>query len=205
MIDRRGGARAWWTLAGACAWACDPTPAAAPPIADAPSIVAAPEDIVELDEATTPGPAAVTPSDAPPEDPAAIGRWLRGGGYRGWAPSSPIHATGEHGGARVLFNPLLAASWAAGGGRHPLGAAAVRELYEDDLATPRGFALMIKVAEGDVDRGWFWYEVFGQADDDDARPTVSQIGAPGCVGCHAGGVDGVMAPEGVDGVMAPDR
>ncbi len=145
-------------------------------------------------------------SDRPPTDPEAIGRWLRAGGYLDWEPRSAVHRTDEHGGARVLFNPLLAASFEAEAEQHPLGAAAVRELYEADLVTPRGLALMVKVGEGEAlrgggaspaededERGWFWYEVFSF--DEGAAPTVAEVDAPGCLGCHSAGVDLVMPPE----------
>ena len=143
-------------------------------------------------------------SDRPPTEPQAIGRWLRAGGYLDWEPRSAVHRTDEHGGARVLFNPLLAASFAAHAEEHPLGAAAVRELYEADLVTPRGLALMVKVEDYEAfrgagalpaedERGWFWYEVFSF--EEDAAPTVAEVDAPGCLGCHSAGVDLVMPPE----------
>jgi len=139
-----------------------------------------------------PGPGART--DRPPADPEALGAWLVGGGYLDWAPQSAVHPTDEHGGARVLFNPLLAASFAAGAQSHPVGAAAVRELYAPDLVTPKGLAMMVKIDPKATDEaGWFWYEIFSF--DADAQPTVAQLDAPGCLGCHAAGVDLVMPPE----------
>lgn len=180
---------------------CDPPVASAPVDGDAPALASSSVAAIEPEPEPAPAPT-VAASDRPPDDPAALGAWLRGGGYREWIPQGPVHPTGEHGGARVLFNPRLAASFAAGAALHEIGAAAVRELYEPDLATPRGFALMVKTTPG-----WYWYEVFGVGDD--AAPTVSQVAAPGCVGCHDGGVDLVMPPEGAGpdpaGPAAPAR
>ena len=139
-------------------------------------------------------------SDRPPADPEAIGPWLRLGGYLDWEPRSAVHRTDEHGGARVLFNPLLTASHAAGAESHPPGAAAVRELYEADLVTPKGLALMVKIAgptdeatAAEEDSGWFWYEVFSL--EEGAVPTVAELDAPGCIGCHSAAVDLVIPPE----------
>ncbi|MCY1060267.1 hypothetical protein [Nannocystis sp. SCPEA4] len=133
-------------------------------------------------------------SAAVPADPAAIGRWLHASAYRSWPAQSGVHATGEHGGARVFFNEALAASMRAGAGEHPVGSAAVRELYEADLVTLRGFAVMLKLrASGPGGEGWLWYEQYGTGAD--AKPLVAGTGERGCVGCHDAGVDFVHPPE----------
>lgn len=137
-------------------------------------------------------PAVVDPGMVPAESERAA--WLLESGYRGWQAQSPVHPTGEHGGARVFFNEALARSMAAGTGEHPIGAAGVRELYESDLTTLRGFALMIKTGPSGQDgQGWFWLEMFGTAPG--TRPLVAEHGSRGCVGCHATGVDFVHPPE----------
>ncbi|PCC74163.1 hypothetical protein SAMN02745121_07987 [Nannocystis exedens] len=131
---------------------------------------------------------------AAPADPAAIGGWLRASGYRDWPAQSRVHATSEHGGARVFFNETLAASMRAGTGEHPIGSAAVRELYEGDLVTLRGFAVMLKLrASGPGGEGWLWYEQFGT--DAGAKRLVAGTGERGCVGCHDAGIDFVHPPE----------
>lgn len=132
--------------------------------------------------------------EAVPAEPAAIRAWLQAFAYREWQAQSPVHPTGEHGGARVFFNAALARSMAAGASEHPIGAAGVRELYESDLTTLRGFALMVKTGPSGQDGGgWFWLEMFGTTDE--ARPLVAEHGSRGCVGCHAAGVDFVHPPE----------
>lgn len=144
-------------------------------------------------------PAPVSPQpEAPgadvPTDPAAVGAWLHAFGHRAWTAQSPVHATGEHGGARVFFNDALSASMRAGAREHPIGSAAVRELYESDLATLRGFALMIKRGpSGPGGAGWWWYEQFGTAAE--TPPLVAGTGERGCIGCHDAGVDFVHPPE----------
>ncbi|MCA9656906.1 MAG: hypothetical protein KC486_01045 [Myxococcales bacterium] len=140
-------------------------------------------------------------TERPPADVTAIGAWLRGDGYRGWIPQSEARPTGDHGGARIFLNPTLDASLAAEAARHPIGAAAVREIYEPDLETLKGLALMVKVADdpndpddaGDPGDNWLWYETFAVAED--GPPTIAERGAPGCVGCHEAGVDLVMPPD----------
>lgn len=133
-------------------------------------------------------------ADAVPTDPAATQAWLQAFAYRTWSPQTEIRATGEHGGERLYFNHLLAASVKAGATEHPIGAAAVRELYSGDLRRLKGFALMVKTGpSGPVGEGWFWFEIFGTTAE--AEPTVAEHGARGCVGCHAHAVDFVPSPD----------
>lgn len=129
-----------------------------------------------------------------PADPHALPQWLQTFGYRVWAPQTDIRATGEHGGERLYFNDALAASMRAGAAEHPIGSAAVRELYDADLRTLKGFALMHKTGpSGPTAEGWYWYEIFGT--NPDAEPTVAQSAAQGCVGCHSHAVDFVHSPD----------
>ncbi len=82
----------------------------------------------------------------------------------------------------------------AGNETHPLGSAAVRELYAGDLRTLKGFALMHKTGpSGPTGEGWYWYEIFGTGPD--AEPTVAAPAAPGCIGCHAHAADFVHSPD----------
>lgn len=68
------------------------------------------------------------------------------------------------------------------------GAAAVKEMFNGD-GSLEGWAFMVKIhAASDEGRGWFWYEVTGQA----TAPIVvaSGNGVEGCVSCHSfGGKD----------------
>lgn len=170
----RGG----WIALSMALLACEAPPPAVEAAPAAPAEAAAPK----LD------------ADAAPTDPAAAQAWLQAFAYRTWPPQTEVRATGEHGGERLFFNHLLADSWRAGATEHPIGAAAVRELYASDLRRLKGFALMVKTgASGTVGEGWFWFEVFGT--DADATPTVAEHGARVCVGCHAHAVDFVHSPD----------
>jgi hypothetical protein len=129
-----------------------------------------------------------------PADPAELRAWLQAFSYRGWTPQTDIRATGEHGGERLYFNDVLTRSMRAGAAEHPLGSAAVRELYAGDLRTLKGFALMHKTApSGTIGEGWFWYEILGTTAE--AEPSVAEPAARACVGCHAHAVDFVHSPE----------
>lgn len=129
-----------------------------------------------------------------PGDPAVMRGWLQAFAYRGWTPQTEIRMTGEHGGERLYFNEVLTTSMQAGAPEHPIGSAAVRELYAGDLKTLKGFALMHKIGpSGPIGEGWFWYEIFGTGAE--AEPTVAQTGARGCVGCHSHAVDFVHSPD----------
>ena len=129
-----------------------------------------------------------------PADAAAMAEWLQSFVYRRWPPQTEIRATGEHGGERLYFNDALAASMRAGASEHPIGSAAVRELYAADLRTLKGFAVMHKTGpSGPVGEGWYWYEVFSATAQ--AEPTVAGPAARGCVGCHAHAVDFVHSPD----------
>ncbi len=173
-----------WSLALLLAAGCEPANVAAVPEVAAPALTPPVTPTVE------PAPVFL---DIVPADPTAMRGWLLAFAYRGWAPQTDIRATGEHGGERLYFNRTLAASWQAGAQEHPVGSAAVRELYEDDLKTLKGFAVMHKIGpSGPTGEGWFWYEIFGA--DPEAEPTVAQTAARGCVGCHSHAVDFVHSP-----------
>ena len=115
--------------------------------------------------------------------------WLQAGKYSGWAAESAPHpSAGPHGTVKTFMNPILAASMAAGSATHPVGAAAVKELYSG--ATVNGWAVEVKTAaDSDGGAGWYWYERIGSFD------VVSSNGPNFCSGCHAGGgVDFVLTP-----------
>jgi hypothetical protein len=125
------------------------------------------------------------------EDLAAIQAWLAAGHYLEWERHDPEPAPGMVGGARVYLSPSLAASLRAGAESHPVGAAAVREIVDlDQPDAVVGWAYTHKLEAGVGAEGWLFYEVFSTAPD--ATPLTAERGAPGCVGCHAEGVDYVQ-------------
>lgn len=135
-------------------------------------------------------------SNPPPDDvptaPGALHAWLLADGHGTWPAESAVHPTEQGGGARVYLNDALLASLEAGNEAHPVGSAAVRELYESDLTTQRGFGALVKTEDQGADgNAWFFYETFQMTPR--APHSIAQQGAPGCVGCHQEGIDYVRS------------
>ncbi len=129
-------------------------------------------------------------AETPPTGVAALLPWLQAGQYEQWQSESRAHdSTGPHfGKVRAYLNPSLAASLRDGGGEHPRGVAAVKELFGIG-ETVRGWAVSLKL--GGTSAGgsrWFWFEYF------DGRVVADARGAPLCAGCHAAGRDFVLTP-----------
>jgi len=92
----------------------------------------------------------------------------------------------------VFVNGAMQDALVEGVDAFPLGAIGVRELYEDDLFTPRAINLTVKLTEDDGDGvGWLWVEVTGLARG--GLVSVEEPAAPRCVGCHAVAVDHVQS------------
>ena len=115
--------------------------------------------------------------------------YLQEGGYLGLLAESAVHdSAGPHfGDVRTYVGDCLADSLEAGAAQHPVGAAAVKELYGSG-GTVQGWAVMVKAEDVGGGDGWYWYEwyqgnVYGGTVDDAT-----------CVGCHAAGIDGVRSP-----------
>lgn len=108
--------------------------------------------------------------------------WLQAGNYRDWPAESGLHPSPVHGTVRVFVAPTLLGSLEAGLPSHPVGAAAVKELYSRGELV--GWSVMVKVQDdSDGGKGWYWYEGFG------ASPGYSGRGLPVCIGCHSLGRD----------------
>src|SRR5262245_1047088 len=69
-----------------------------------------------------------------PTDPPALFRWLEAREYAGFARESAAHpSAGPHPvTVRTYLNRELEESLRSGGARHPVGAAAVKELFNSD-------------------------------------------------------------------------
>jgi hypothetical protein len=129
-----------------------------------------------------------TAADDVPTDPAALQAWLIDGGYRSWAAeSAPHRSSGPHARVRTFVNAPLVGSLIGCASPHPVGAAAVKELYRDDQL--RGWAVMAKTRPEAGASSWYWYEVFSVAPD--AEPAVAAQADVTCTGCHDGGLDAV--------------
>jgi hypothetical protein len=109
--------------------------------------------------------------------------------YLDWAAESGVHpSAGPHfSGVRTFVDAALFGSLQAGDPEHPVGAAAVKELYGDGDQI-RGWAVLVKVALGAGGDGWYWFEIY----DDDVL--AEGTGLAGCTGCHGSGNDFVRSP-----------
>jgi hypothetical protein len=127
--------------------------------------------------------------DVPSTGDAELQTWLATGGYSTFLPESAPHASaGPHGGrVRTFVNRQLASSLTTCEASHPIGATAVKELFDGEGV--RGWAVMIKTRPGPGADAWYWYEVFSTAPD--AEPAISAQASGTCVGCHDGGLDAV--------------
>ena len=114
----------------------------------------------------------------PPQGHAALKAWLGEQHYEGWACEEaphPARPPGAHGTNRICSNAALSASAT---GTYPVGAASVKELYQNGRVT--GFAVGLKISEGNAAGSWYWYEAYG--DSVIADGTNKGI----CVNCHSG-------------------
>lgn len=121
-----------------------------------------------------------------PTETAALDAWLSTREYERWEGWSEVGPTLGSGGARVFLSPLLVESLLLENTHHPVGAAAVRELYADDFTTLKGYSVLIKLAEPTVAESWFCFE---RLDLGSGEAQVAERGARGCTGCHAQGSD----------------
>jgi hypothetical protein len=120
----------------------------------------------------------------PPRDRQALEAWLAAGHHREapWLCESAISAPrlgGTHGRHRVCSNQRLLASTS---GVYPAGAASVKDLFALD-DSPAGFAVAVKIADGEGPRTWTWFERRGA--DPTAAPVAMGVGVPDCAVCHS--------------------
>lgn len=126
--------------------------------------------------------------DVPPTETAALEAWIGTGRYLGWECEEAAHAPREpspHPSNRICSNPLLSSS---APGALPVGAASVKEIYNDAGDELLLYAVSVKVgAGGATDPGsMYWYE-----GDTVAAPVVSARGDAGgiaqnvCFDCHS--------------------
>ena len=128
-------------------------------------------------------------AEPPPTDADALLAWLQAGSYLQWnAESGPHPSAGPHfGTVRTFVDDTLFVSLDAGNDEHPVGAAAVKELYGDGDQV-RGWSVIVKVALGAGGDGWYWHEVY------DGTVFGDGVGDDGCTGCHGSGSDFVRSP-----------
>lgn len=134
------------------------------------------DDSVAQPDASTPVPQG--DPQLPPQGHVAIKAWLAAGHYKAWACEDaphPARPPGAHGTNRICSNAVLSAS---ASGSYPVGAASVKELFQNGNVT--GYAVGLKITEGNAAGSWYWYEAYG--DGVIADGTNKGI----CVNCHAG-------------------
>jgi hypothetical protein len=113
----------------------------------------------------------------PPTGAAALKPWLDAGYYKSWhceAQPHPRRGVGAHESNRICSNDVLSA---AGAGEYPVGAAAVKELWDSGLTRVTGYSVYRKLEPGDCN-SFYYYEGSGGPSAYDGK------GEPVCVGCH---------------------
>jgi hypothetical protein len=118
--------------------------------------------------------------------------WLDEGFYDDWVcepepntktdGAAAIHVHGDA--TRVCTNILLAASRLRSEGEFPVGAASVKEVYDEQGALGARLVSVKTAPESDGGEGWFWY----------AAPDVAGHGLTDCTGCHAAAAEDADHP-----------
>jgi hypothetical protein len=124
-----------------------------------------------------------------PVKPDALQTWLIAAHYKAWSHESQNHVSdGPHETVRVFLSPSLVKSLGEKAPEHPVGAAAVKELYTKGKHT--GWAVSVKLkAKSDEGKGWYWYEVFST--EPKGKAPYQGVGFRLCRDCHyeGGGSD----------------
>jgi len=124
-----------------------------------------------------------------PTNATDLEAFLTADGYAAWDAESAVHSsTGPHGMVRTFVNQDLFDSLTASNASHPVCAASIKELYENDGTTLQGYAVMVKVTDGTSGDDWYWYEIIGN------NVVVDGTGVGGCTGCHSAGSDFFRSP-----------
>ena len=116
----------------------------------------------------------------PPRGHDDLMTWIAAGHYLAWSCEDaphPARAGSGHGPNRICSNTALVSF--AGGGPYPVGAAAVKEVF-DSSGGIRLYAVYRKVAAEPGGDSWYWYE--GKGD----NIIANGEGDGTCTGCHAG-------------------
>lgn len=117
----------------------------------------------------------------------ALFKYLQDRQYQTLPAEAAVHAsTGPHGQVRTYVNTLLNDSLLSNNTSHPKGSASIKELYNSDGATLKGWAVSVKVDDANGDgKDWYWYEVFSTTDGSNPVADGTDVGL--CSGCHSGG------------------
>jgi hypothetical protein len=163
------------------------------PVAPDAGMEMVPEKVMEKVVETTPE----LPTEKPvasgvPTDATKLFAWLKAGSYKNWSAESKIHASvAVHAAAaRVFINSTIETSMKASNTSHPVGSALVKELYQSDYKTLRGWAVMVKTTTTNKNGSdWYWYEILSTTSG--TNPVANGNGVSLCTGCHSSGKDSV--------------
>jgi len=114
----------------------------------------------------------------PPRGRADLMTWLEAGHYLAWRCEDAAHPArpgSGHGPNRICSNTAL--SEFAGAGPYPVGAAAVKEVFNAE-GQIRLYAVYRKMDAGTDGDSWYWYE--GKGD----NVIANGEGDGTCTGCH---------------------
>jgi hypothetical protein len=119
----------------------------------------------------------------PPTGKSALEAWIAQGSYVAWHCETAPHPARDpspHGMDRICSNDLLSAH---AEGPYPVGAANVKELFDDD-GNRRGHAVYRHILPGDDPGAWYWYEI---VDGEVLADGLGDSGKPqtSCVACHS--------------------
>ena len=146
-------------------------------------------DDAASDAVYPPDDATGTGQQLPPQGLKLLLPWLTRRAYGAWQHQATVHeSVGPHDHVREFFNDALYASLAMGLPSHPVGAAAVKEIYREDLKTQRGWAVALKLqADSDGGAGWYWFETLTM--DGSEGVYADGVGTLGCTKCHKKGTN----------------
>jgi hypothetical protein len=136
----------------------------------------------------------------PPTSGASVEAWLKTGVYKDWHCEDDVHEArppSPHGYTRICSNDAIADN-ANGSGAWPRGAAAVKEMYEDeDSKDPGGYAVYLKTADDSAGgANWYWYGLVSLDSKDTEADGMGDTGTARslCVSCHVTARDFVFTP-----------
>ena len=142
------------------------------------------------DGGSAPGPAAATTDQLPPiTGYKDVEAWLTKGAYKDWHCETAVHAArspSPHGMNRICNNAKITAQ-PAGKGEYPVGAASVKELFDDAGTSIIGYAVAVHTSAGGDTSNWYWYE---------RNPSINAPAKSGSAGLVA---DGIGPNEGIAG------
>ena len=118
----------------------------------------------------------------PPQGAAALNEWLATGVYLNWnCEIAPVNRDSAHGSNRVCSNDIIAQDLQSSNVTPwRQGAAAVKELYNDNLSTIIGYAVYIKTAPNSSNgENWYWYEIINNS------IVADTLGDGFCARCHS--------------------